>query len=174
MINKYVTGQFKDDLRSTIGVAFLYKTIRMGDDIIRLQIWDFEGDERFRPYVPQYFSGSLGIIFCYSLVDRISYNNFFGWYDLITHYTDDIPIILVGTKLDLVTQPNRPLVDQRLHELKTTLGIEKTFLISSKDGTGIENTIHSIARDMWTFKNQYKLEKKANEKEYSLIDALRK
>ena len=85
----------------------------------------------------------------------------------------DIPIYLIGTKLDLVAPTSLPLIEQRLYELKEALGIEKTFLISSKDGSGIKNTIHSIARDMWVFKNQFSKQKIDGKKEYSFYETIR-
>ena len=75
--------------------------------------------------------------------------------------------------MDLVTPTNLPLVEQRIFELKNSLGIEKSFLISSKDGSGIENTIHSIARDMWIYKNQFSKHNEEGKEEYSFLDTIR-
>ena len=87
--------------------------------------------------------------------------------------TFGIPLYLIGTKMDLVAESRHQFVEQHIYDLRYSLEIEKSFLISSKNGSGIENTIHSIARDMWLFKNWYVTQKKEGEKKYSFYNALR-
>jgi small GTP-binding protein len=139
---------------------------------IDLQVWDLGGQDRFRFILPNYIQGSDGGLLLYDVNWFPSEKNLPEWINLWRENTKPgLPLYIVGTKMDLVTDINFPLVTQRIFELKNELGIERDFLISSKDGRMIEETIHSIARDMWIFRNSQQKEEK---KEYSLLDALRK
>ncbi|MFX1464340.1 MAG: ADP-ribosylation factor-like protein [Promethearchaeota archaeon] len=49
VIQRYLTGIFKENAKKmTIGVDFYSKSAEVNGKKIRLQIWDFGGEERFR------------------------------------------------------------------------------------------------------------------------------
>ena len=45
---RYISGFFLQDLKLTIGVDFYSKTTTHREKKVKLQIWDFGGEERFR------------------------------------------------------------------------------------------------------------------------------
>jgi small GTP-binding protein len=142
---------------------------------IDLQVWDLGGQDRFRFILPSYIQGADGALLLYDVKWFPSQKTLPNWMEMWLECTiPNIPIYLIGTKLDLVEPSNLSIVEQMLFELKESLRIEKAFLISSKNGSGIDNTIHSIARDMWKFKKQYSQQKHSAKKQYSLYETLRK
>jgi small GTP-binding protein len=60
---------------STIGVDFKIKTIIVDNKKIKFTLWDTAGQDRFRTITSNYYKGSDGVIFTYSISDRNSYNN---------------------------------------------------------------------------------------------------
>ena len=46
----------------TIGVDFRFKSMKINDKIIKLQIWDTAGQERFRTIVNTYYKSILFFI----------------------------------------------------------------------------------------------------------------
>lgn len=60
---------------STIGVDFKIKTMQVQDKKIKFTIWDTAGQDRFRTITSNYYRGSDGVIFTYSISDRNSFNN---------------------------------------------------------------------------------------------------
>jgi len=52
-----------------LGVDFLLKAIKINDENIKLQIWDFAGEERFQFLFPSYIRGSSGAIFIYDITN---------------------------------------------------------------------------------------------------------
>ncbi|MBA7548211.1 hypothetical protein ES705_40658 [subsurface metagenome] len=68
--------------------------------------WDLAGDELFRFLLPIYGRGASGGIFMYDITRASSLNNFDNWLNLfkqdVSGNETDIPIIMVGNKIDLL------------------------------------------------------------------------
>ena len=69
---------------------------------INLTVWDTAGGEdydRFRPLAYQHMNV---LIICFSLTNTASFENVRNrWYPEVQKHCDNVPIILVGNKLDL-------------------------------------------------------------------------
>ena len=48
LVQRYVTGQFSQSTKMTIGVDIVTKQVQIEDWFVTLQIWDFGGEARFR------------------------------------------------------------------------------------------------------------------------------
>lgn len=46
LINRYITGTFKEDFKMTIGVDFYSKSFPVADKNVSLKIWDFAGQNQ--------------------------------------------------------------------------------------------------------------------------------
>lgn len=46
-IKRYVHQFFSQNYRATIGVDFALKVLNLGDLVVRLQLWDVAGQERY-------------------------------------------------------------------------------------------------------------------------------
>jgi GTPase SAR1 family protein len=55
---------------TTIGIDFKTKTIAIGKDKIRLQIWDTAGQEKFKTITQTYYRGAMGIVLTYAINER--------------------------------------------------------------------------------------------------------
>ncbi len=71
---------------------------------VQLQIWDTAGQERFHALSGIYFRGADGIMICFSLTDRISYENVRAWRSFVDETTggmdETVPFFLVGLQSD--------------------------------------------------------------------------
>jgi len=89
-----------------MGVDISIKKVVIENIKVTLQIWDLAGDERFRFLLPIYGRGASGGIFMYDITRASSLNNFDNWLNLfkqdVSGNETDIPIIMVGNKLDLL------------------------------------------------------------------------
>ncbi|MHA1437484.1 MAG: Rab family GTPase [Promethearchaeota archaeon] len=105
LVNRYLTGVFTGNSSITIGIDFHLKKIEIEGKSIELQIWDFAGEERFRFLLPSYVRGAKGGIFMYDITRYFSLKNLSEWLEVfkkgIGKDSDDIPIVMVGGKLDL-------------------------------------------------------------------------
>lgn len=90
---------------STIGVDFKIRTVNVGDKVVKLQIWDTSGQERFRTITSSYYRGAHGIFVVYDTTDQGSFNNVKQWLQEIDRYAcDSVSKMLIGSKADLATQ----------------------------------------------------------------------
>ena len=98
---RYISGFFMEDLKLTIGVDFYSKTTLFNKKKVKLQIWDFGGEERFRFLLSQYSKGANGAFFLYDITNKRSLDHLPDWTQIVRENAGDIPIMLIGSKVDL-------------------------------------------------------------------------
>jgi Ras-related protein Rab-1A len=130
---RFTEDTFTDNHISTIGVDYKLKIINSGDKIVKLQVWDTAGQDRFRSITKNYFRGSHGIILIYDITSTNSFNNIKTWLQQIREALGNtVIILLVGNKLDL--EQNRRVSKEEGQQLASDnkMGFYET---SAKDGT---------------------------------------
>ena len=133
---RYISGFFLEDLKLTIGVDFYSKTSDFNNKKVKLQIWDFGGEERFRFLLSQYCKGANGAFFLYDITNRITLDHLPDWTQIIREHAGDVPIMLIGSKLDLERFRAVPREDGILAAKKYNLS---SFVeLSSKTGQNVE------------------------------------
>lgn len=102
LVAQYVSKMFSVESESTIGVDFSFKTLRVSQGVVRLELWDTAGQERFRALSSAYYRGCHGIVLVYDIGKRSSFENICNWLDEVAIYTNrqHLPILLLGNKLD--------------------------------------------------------------------------
>ncbi len=141
LIKRYVTGQFANS-KTTIGVSFAIATVNLNGLTVKMQIWDLGGEERFRTLLPSFCKGAQAAIVVF---DQSRFSTFLAlpeWIELVKKNTSNIPIILVGSKSDLVT--GNPYGDQ-IEVLVKKYGLKEFLPVSSKTGFNIDNVFTEIA-----------------------------
>eukprot|EP01105_Mastigella_eilhardi_P008993 TRINITY_DN2149_c0_g1_i3.p1 TRINITY_DN2149_c0_g1~~TRINITY_DN2149_c0_g1_i3.p1 ORF type:complete len:939 (-),score=238.17 TRINITY_DN2149_c0_g1_i3:129-2897(-) len=93
---------FSESFISTIGVDFKIRTVQMNGKVVKLQLWDTAGQERFRTITSSYYRGAQGIILCYDVSDRTTFNNIRAWLGEIERYaSENVSVVICGMKRDL-------------------------------------------------------------------------
>lgn len=103
LLLRWTEGQYnKVKLSSTVGVDLKIKYINTGFEIVKCQIWDSAGQERFKTIINAYFRGANGILICYDITDESTFDNIRNWITKIEEYTDNkVIVFIVGLKTDL-------------------------------------------------------------------------
>ncbi|CAD8145176.1 unnamed protein product [Paramecium octaurelia] len=105
LFNRLQYKDFQYDTRPTIGVEFLNRTVREDGNLIKCQIWDTAGQEKFRAITSAYYRGAKGVFVCYDVTKQGTYESTLRWMSEIKQYGDpNIVIMLVGNKIDLAEQ----------------------------------------------------------------------
>jgi small GTP-binding protein len=150
LVNRYLSGLFKSNYKITIGADFFMKKLEIDDIQITLQIWDFAGEERFRFLLPRYLEGSNGGIFMYDITRYSSILSIYDWLEVFkkTFETDeiDIPLIIVGGKLDL--ELKRTISTEQALDIVRKNKINEIIECSSKTGQNIEEIFVKISQMM--------------------------
>ncbi|MHA2280989.1 MAG: Rab family GTPase [Promethearchaeota archaeon] len=150
LISRYLTGVFSSNSDITIGVDFHIKKLNIQDKRVTLQIWDFAGEDRFRFLLPSYVLGAAGGIFMYDITRYSSLKNFQGWLTIFKQGykspINQIPIIMVGSKLDL--EYKRAVSRNEAFELAKENDLFGYIECSSKDGQNVDEIFTEIGRLM--------------------------
>jgi len=77
-------------------------------------IFDFGGQDRFKPLIPKFLGGANGALLVFDLTNPISFEQLKFWYDQLIEHTEGskIPMILVGSKSDLLDSSPRDKIIQ--------------------------------------------------------------
>ena len=93
---------FTESYISTIGVDFRFRTVKIGEKSVKLQIWDTAGQERFRTITSAYYRGADGIILVYDITKRTSFDHVRDWLSEVQRFANqDTCKLLIGNKCDM-------------------------------------------------------------------------
>lgn len=102
LLLRFVDNVFSDNLLSTIGVDFKFKTFDIKGKKIKMQIWDTAGSEAFRSIVSAYYRGAHAVVLVYAIDDKVSFeemSNF--WIQEVNKYKQpDCEIMVLANKSD--------------------------------------------------------------------------
>jgi small GTP-binding protein len=102
LASRFVSDTFCEFQESTIGAAFMTKTLDIGSYKIRFEIWDTAGQERYRSLAPLYYRGAMVAIVIFDITKLNSFEGAKKWvYEIKQNGREDCIIILVGNKIDL-------------------------------------------------------------------------
>ena len=89
LIYRYHKGVFTRKA-STIGVEFLIKRIIMPDGtVIKAQIWDTAGSERYRCITTGHYRAAVGALVVFDLTERDSFTNLDYWLGQLREHSND-------------------------------------------------------------------------------------
>jgi small GTP-binding protein len=155
---RFSTGTFRDSYIMTIGVDFAVKTINVGTTEgakkIKLQIWDTGGQERFSYVRPLYYKGAMGGLVVFDVTQAESFQNIPKWFEEVKKNRGNIPLILVGNKVDL---PDRKINDEQAKELAKKHGVQY-LETSAKTGESIDKIFLELSKSMVEYAKQIERE----------------
>lgn len=122
--------------RLTTGVDVLNKTVKLRGNNVKLHIWVLSPAERFNSIREMYVRGSLGAIILYDITIVNTLNRISKWCQLIREKNGNIPILLVGNKLDL--EDLREISIDQANKIIEDLQLSAFMEISSKTGENVE------------------------------------
>ncbi|KAM9969186.1 hypothetical protein ACTFIR_001013 [Dictyostelium discoideum] len=102
LLSRYNKNEFSVGKLSTIGVEFSTKTLKIDNKLIKLQLWDTAGQEKYNSITESFYKGAIGALIVYNIADRNSFNNLEKWLKKFRENAhQDYGIMLVGNKSDL-------------------------------------------------------------------------
>ncbi|KAL2476702.1 Ras-related protein RABA1f [Abeliophyllum distichum] len=102
LLSRFTRNEFSLESKSTIGVEFATRSIRVEDKVVKAQIWDTAGQERYRAITSAYYRGAVGALLVYDVTRHVTFENVERWLKELRDHTDsNIVVMLVGNKADL-------------------------------------------------------------------------
>ena len=142
---RYSDNTFQEIHMSTIGLDYKLKNVQLDDgNIVKIQIWDTAGQDRFRSITKNYYKGAHGIILIYDITSRKTYENIKNWVTQIKEeVSDKVNIILVGNKID--DEQNRKVSTEEGEKMAKEIGFD-FYETSAKTGINIDSTFNDLVK----------------------------
>ncbi len=152
LVNRYVTGSFERDYKTTIGSQFAVKLTYIYPPEseyavgIKIQAWDVAGQARFAAVRKMYYSGAAGVILVYDVTRRRSFTELEKWVkEADESIGARVPMVVVGNKIDLPDRMVSPEEAKKWAEDHGFLYMES----SAKTGEGVADMFTVLAELMW-------------------------
>ncbi|KAF8819167.1 GTP-binding nuclear protein ran/tc4 [Cardiosporidium cionae] len=101
LVKRHLTGEFEKKYIPTLGVEVRLLKFQTNVGLINFNVWDTAGQEKFGGLRDGYYIGGHCAILMFDVTSRITYKNIPNWYRDIVRVCDEIPIVLVGNKVDV-------------------------------------------------------------------------
>ncbi len=144
LLHRYVNGDFKGDTTMTIGLDIFNKEIEIAGKTYKIVFWDVGGQENFRTLHESLTKGVMGAIYMFDLSQLSTLRSINEWLAILRAHDGNIPILLVGSKYDLITDiMSEDEIDdltEYVLEVKKDNNFFDYIITSSKIGYNIDET----------------------------------
>jgi GTP-binding nuclear protein Ran len=100
-VKRHITGEFEKKYVATLGVEIRPLDFQTNFGNIRFNVWDTAGQEKFGGLRDGYYMKGQCAIIMFDVTARITYKNVPNWYHDLVRVCDNIPICLIGNKVDV-------------------------------------------------------------------------
>lgn len=100
-VKRHLTGEFEKKYIATLGVEVHPMVFHTNHGPIRFNVWDTAGQEKLGGLRDGYYIGGHCGIIMFDVCSRITYQNVPKWYKDLVRVCENIPIVLVGNKVDV-------------------------------------------------------------------------
>src|SRR5436309_12691853 len=146
LIRRFVVDKFSDDYITTIGTKVTKRDLRLelGNRTVdlSLMIWDVLGQKGYKGIQESAFRGARGVILVFDVTRPETFESFDEyWVPRVRAVAGEIPMIIVGNKVDLVEGPKVAAND--VAAVGKGHGMP-TFVSSAKTGENVEGAFLAI------------------------------
>ena len=147
LISRFASDKFQSNSKATIGVEFIYKTLKINKEIFKVEIWDTAGQERYKSITSAYYKGAKGAIIVYDITSETSFNNIENWINEVkSKASNNIQIMIIGNKTDLYKE--RKISVEKGIEKAKTLNFH-LFEASALDKTNVKEAFNYLLKEMY-------------------------
>lgn len=149
LVQRYIFDRFQRDYMTTLGLNFYVRTFKYPSAEVKLMIWDIAGQKSRRRIGLRYLQGASGALLAYDLSNPETFDNLPGWYeDLYEANGRDVPVVIVGTKLDLALTKQLPLAFDITKLSNTPAADANIIFTSAKTDTNVDAAFNLIIQDI--------------------------
>jgi len=146
LLISYATDKFPDTYVPTVFENYTAQMDLEGETIL-LHLWDTAGQEDYDRLRPLSYPGADVVLICFCLVSESTFEAVpEKWAPEVQAYVPEVPIVLVGTKVDLRNEKKadphaedfQPITTQRGEELAKEIGAVKFVEVSARTREGLD------------------------------------
>ena len=160
LLTRFSKNEFSIESKATIGVEFATKQITTeSGHVIKAQIWDTAGQDRYRAIASTYYKGAVGALLVYDITKQRTFENIEKWLkELRDHGQEHMCIMLIGNKSDLASERMVNFEDAQVYAEKEQMALLET---SALDSSNVSAAFECIIKEI--YKQQIKLQEKHEE-----------
>lgn len=144
LLRRYADQSFTENYINTIGVDFKVRTLDIMGKVVKLNIWDSAGQERFRTIVNTYYRGAHGICVVYDITDTESFEKVGEWLKDVSELAEaSAKKLIIGSKVDLDSKRQVPLQDVENYANNLNIPFIET---SSKSGHNVQQAFMQMTK----------------------------
>jgi small GTP-binding protein len=141
---RFTENTFIENYMNTIGFDYKSETINVDNKVVKLQIWDTAGQDRYKCVTKNFYHKAQGIVLMYDITSEDSFLSIKTWLKSIKEVScDKISIMLVGNKIDMEK-------DRKVSEAEGRVLAESNGLLfleaSAKDDINVKETFSKITK----------------------------
>nr|KAJ0213345.1 hypothetical protein LSAT_V11C400177250 [Lactuca sativa] len=158
-----VANEFILKSSATIGVEFANSSIEVGGKIIKAQIWDTAGQEKYRAITSAYYRGAVGALIVYDISRKITFENVEKWLKEVRDHKDqNMVIVLLGNKADQTNLREVQREDAKAFAERENINL---FMeTSALDKSCVDNAFTKVLTQIYHMDNRRKVEPKGQTK----------
>lgn len=144
LINSFVTNKFKEDYRPTLGINIteqIFYIQGLKNIQQKFLIYDVAGQKFFKRVRKHYYAGAHAAFLMYDVTERNSFVHLSEWYEDLIQNIPQIPVVLVGNKIDLTDQRQVTFHEGQLWAKNHKVSFMET---SAKTGQNIKDVFHIV------------------------------
>jgi small GTP-binding protein len=144
LVQRFVKSLFSDKYLTTVGVKIDKKSLRIGEEVVDLMLWDLQGEDEFQSLQVSYLRGSSGYFLVADGTREWTLDRAMTLQQKVQQTVGDLPFMLLINKADL--SESWEIDEKRLSELvETGWSIMRT---SARTGQGVEEAFNALAIKM--------------------------
>ena len=147
LITRFASDKFNQNSKATIGVEFIYKTLKINNEIFKIEIWDTAGQERYKSITSAYYKGAKGAIVVYDITSEQSFRNIEIWiHEVKGKALNNLQIMIIGNKTDLYKE--RKISKEQGIQKAKTLNLN-LFEASALDKTNVNEAFNCLLKEIY-------------------------
>jgi small GTP-binding protein len=147
LIKRFISNEFSENIKATIGVEFMSKTYRINKHLFKIEIWDTAGQERYKSITAVYYKGAKGALVVYDTTDQTTFDNIDKWMQEIKDKTSkDIKLMIIGNKIDL--KEEREVKNEEALKKAQSFGIP-LMETSALDTTNVKEAFNDLLKEIY-------------------------
>ncbi len=132
---------------------------------MNLGLWDTAGQDDYDRLRPLSYPQTDCFLLCYSMISPVSLGNVITkWYPEIKHHCPNTPIVLIGTKMDLINDQSvkdrlsergaKPVTVEEANAVAKQIGATKHLQVSALTRENIKQSFDECIRAVFAPKKQ--------------------
>jgi GTP-binding nuclear protein Ran len=149
-VKRHLTGEFEKKYIATLGVEVHPLKFFTNRGPLIFDIWDTAGQEKFGGLRDGYYIQGQAAVIMFDVTSRITYKNVPNWHRDLIRVCDNIPVVLVGNKVDIkdrkvkakqITFHRKKNLQYYDISAKSNYNFEKPFIWLGRKLTGDPNLV---------------------------------